>query len=152
MSEFLIYLQCPSFGFLCKLALLISFWCNGIYITSEDPGDALYFLRKIARRLPEVLAKPFLKCINCMASFHGILVTVMVFIVKGIPFTYFVCTIVPVVVACAFLNGIFILVHNVIHNAITEQHFRINEYKKYVSDNNRVDSGTDHGPDRTPIG
>lgn len=68
-----------------QLVVLSTLWCVGWYMNSREPGDALYFSRKLTEKWPAALKKPIAHCINCMASLH----TLVVFVLYCLAVEYF---------------------------------------------------------------
>jgi len=91
-----------------KLTCLSTFWCVGIYM-NRDKGDAFYFLMKLTEGAPDVIAKPVIRCINCMASIHSAIVMVIYDKLVGLPtfewWRYFLLWLI-VAIMVAGINGI----------------------------------------------
>lgn len=59
--------------------LIITLWCCGIFKITEE-GQVLGFITEWAKTLNgwrRYLLKPVILCITCMASFHGIIISLL---------------------------------------------------------------------------
>lgn len=112
---------------LIKIIALVSIWCCAVNINSIDNTDIFHFMRKMSVKWPWYFRKPFIECVNCMASFHSLLILSAIFYLKEWPSTLFVQTWIPVVVCCSFTNGIVYLIHESLSLILEHFYSKINK-------------------------
>lgn len=127
------HLNTVPFPFFCKLCIVISFWCVGIYKNS-DPEEFFHWLFRLSQPWPWYIKKPLIHCVDCMASLHGLYITAAIFFLKGISATLFLQTWIPAVLVCSVLNGIVYLVWGI-----------MNEYYKKIFLSNGYNNNGDSG-------
>lgn len=117
--------------YILQLILATGLWCNGLYVSSREPGDALYWFAKL---VPEKwYGKPIIHCINCMASLHSVIIIHIFSLIDSQPLHYnkqFFIVWSLVTVFGAFINGVFFLIHEVMNIYVFRFHIEQNEKRR----------------------
>lgn len=101
--------------------LILSVFCNGLYIAAEDGMILSRPNRWMEKKLPLWIYKPLLGCIYCMASIWGAVVHL---VLSGIANLHYL----PILIICGcFTNGFVRTLYDLVYVKAYTKTFDLNE-------------------------
>lgn len=110
--------------------LILSIFCNGLYIAAEDHMILEKFRRFMEKR-PKWIYKPIIGCIYCMASFWG----VSIHGVWGVTFGFsiqMILTLPIIIIGGCFVNGLVRALYDLIYRYAYGPHDAFFDFNKEI--------------------